>query len=98
SSRHCQLVARRGSGFPSLSSSTRCSKTLNVIETQFRGLLSTIRSSPCGVGGCSPTLWVLHPSRQSTRTRLPMKSLCLANPPWLTNHHVPSLSALPIYV
>src|SRR5215471_16930306 len=61
SSSHCQPVARRGTSLPSLSSAMRCSKTLYVMEAQFTGDLSTMRSSPCGVGTCSPPLRSPHP-------------------------------------
>jgi hypothetical protein len=59
----------------------RCSKMLYVMEIQFRGLLSTIRTSPRGAGICSPTLIGPHPQVTSARMMPPTTSFYIAFSP-----------------
>jgi hypothetical protein len=78
--RHCQLVAGGGTGVPSSSSSMRCSKTCNVMEAQFVGCVTAMRSSPRGPGICAPTRLMAYPSVQSVQMTLPTERLYMAAP------------------
>src|SRR5207244_2181579 len=54
---------------------------LNVMEPQFIGLLSTIRSSPWGTGLSCPKLLPPHPKVTSRRTIQPTTSCFMTVPP-----------------
>src|SRR5262245_46940135 len=80
-SSHRHPVARPGTSPPVLSTSTRCSKTFQVIHAQLFGSLSTIRNSPCGGELSCPKLRSLHPQVMSMRIMLPAASAFMVDPP-----------------